>query len=104
MDFLHKESAAITRQYKFIAVETLNMRGMARGLLLGRSVHENGWGMFVSMPDHKQSRLGHQLIKVDRFFPSSQLCSVCGIKNPAVKNLSVQEWTARTAERITTET
>ena len=91
-DFLHKESAAITKQYELISVEDLNMRGMARGLRLGKSVHDNGWGMFVNMLEYKQSRLGHQLVKVDRFFPSSQLCSVCGTKNPAVKNLDVREW------------
>ena len=91
-DFLHKVSAAITKQYELISVETLNMRGMAHGLRLGKSVHDNGWGMFVNMLEYKQNRLGHQLVKVDRFFPSSQLCSVCGIKNPAVKNLSVREW------------
>lgn len=91
-DFLHKESAAITKQYELISVETLNMRGMARGLRLGKSVHDNGWGMFVNMLEYKQSRLGHQLVKADRFFPSSQLCSKCGTRNPAVKNLSVREW------------
>ena len=65
---------------------------MAHGLRLGKSVHDNGWGMFVNMLEDKQNRLGLQLVNVDRFFPTSQLCSVCGIKNPAVRNLSVREW------------
>ena len=65
---------------------------MARGLRLGKSVYDNGWGMFQNMLEYKQSRLRHQFVKVDRFFPSAQLCSVCGTKNPEVKNLSIREW------------
>lgn len=91
-DFLHKESAAITKRYDLISVEDLNMKAMSRGLRLGKSVHDNGWRMFVEMLDYKQSRLGHGLQKVDRFFPSSQLCSVCGHKEQAVRNLSIRHW------------
>ena len=91
-DFLHKESAAITKQNELISVENLNMRAMARGLHLGKSVHDNGWSMFVNMLAYKQERLGHHLVKVDRFFPSSQQCSVCGAKNPTVKDLGIREW------------
>ena len=101
-DFLHKEPAAITKQYELISVETLNMRGMARGLRLRKSVHDNGRGMFVNVLEYKKGRFGHELVKADRFFPSFQLCSVCVTQNPAVKNLSVLEWDCLPAERIMT--
>lgn len=88
-DFLHKLSYEITNRYDLISVETLNMRGMAGSLKLGKSTLDNGYGMFLSMLAYKQERNGHYLIKVDKFYPSSQLCR-CGYKNPAAKELSVR--------------
>lgn len=89
-DFLHKESTSITKKYGVVSVEDLNMRGMARSLRLGKSVHDNGWGMFIGMLEYKQHREGHYFVKVDKWFPSSQLCHTCGYKNPIAKNLSVR--------------
>lgn len=92
-DFLHKQSAAITKEYGLISMEDLNMRAMSRGLRLGKSVHDNGWRMFTDMISYKQKAAGHYAVKVDRFFPSSQLCHTCGYKNPIAKNLSVRKIT-----------
>ena len=60
---------------------------------MGKSTHDNGWGKYVSMLEYKLKERGKKLIKVDKWFPSSQLCSECGYKNPLVKDLSVREWT-----------
>ncbi len=87
-DFLHKKSNEITNRYDIISVEDLNMKGMSRSLRLGKSTMDNGYGMFVHMLEYKQQRKGHYLVKIDKWFPSSQLCQ-CGYKNPATKNLGL---------------
>jgi len=87
-DFLHKQSRQITNAYDCVAVENLNMRAMSQSLNFGKSVADNGWGMFVSFLDYKLRVEGKQLIRVDKWFPSSKTCSVCG----AVKQeLSISE-------------
>ena len=91
-DFLHKESRKLVNSYDYIFIEDLNMRAMSRALRLGKSVHDMGWGMFKSFLEYKALADGKYVIKVDRFYPSSQLCHVCGIKNSEVKNLKIREW------------
>jgi putative transposase len=54
---------------------------------------DNGWGMFLRMLEYKLRDRGGVLIRVDRWYPSSQTCSCCGYKNPEVKDLSVRKWT-----------
>lgn len=88
-DFLHQKSAEITNQYDLISVENLNMRVVAQHLKLGKATLDNGYGMFCTMLEYKQKRKGHFLVKVDKFYPSSQLCS-CGYKNPVTKDISVR--------------
>ena len=68
----------------------LNIKGMARRW--GRKVHSLGFYSFVEILKYEAMKLGTQIIFVDRYFPSSQLCSVCGYKNAAVKDLKIREW------------
>lgn len=92
-DFLDKESARIARKYDAVVVEKLNMRAMAnRGMKNGKTVNDISFGMFRDMLRYKLGRNLGQLIEADKFYPSSQLCSDCGFKNIAVKNLAVREW------------
>ena len=92
-DFLDKESARITKEYDVVVIEKLNMRSMAnKGMRNGKTVNDIGFGMFKEMLRYKLSNNLGQLIEADKFYPSSQLCSNCGFKNIAVKNLSVREW------------
>ena len=92
-DFLHKESAAITKQFDFVCVEDLNMRAMAnKGFGNGKATMDNGYGMFLSMLEYKLADRGGRLVRVDRFFPSSQMCNHCGSINPALKDLSIRKW------------
>lgn len=77
-DFHHKLSHALAEQYDAVAVEDLDMRGMSGGLHLGKGVMDNGYGMFRNMVEYKLKERNKKLIKVDRFFPSSKKCSVCG--------------------------
>lgn len=92
-DFLHKESTAIAKQYSCVCVEDLNMKAMSnRGFGNGKATMDNGYGMFLGMLEYKLRDRGGRLVKVDRFYPSSQLCSCCGFQNPALKDLSIRRW------------
>ena len=70
------------------AVEDLNLKGMSGGLHLGKGVQDNGYGQFLSMLGYKLEERGKNLIKVDRYFASSKICSVCGHKK---KELALSE-------------
>jgi putative transposase len=77
-DFLHKLSRQITNAYDCVCIEDLNMKGMSQALNLGKSVADNSFGAFVSMLDYKLKEQGKQLVKVDKWYPSSKTCSHCG--------------------------
>ncbi|MGY4098618.1 RNA-guided endonuclease InsQ/TnpB family protein [Nocardia sp. R16R-3T] len=90
-DWAHKHSTMIIRENQAVYVEDLCVKGLAR-TRLAKSVHDAGWGMFTRMLEEKAQRYGRTFAKVDRFFPSSRMCSVCGaIDGP--KPLHVREWT-----------
>lgn len=92
-DFLHKESTAIAKQYSCVCVEDLNMRAMSNhGFGNGKATLDNGYGMFLNMLEYKLKDRGGYLVKVDKFFPSSQLCNCCGFRNPILKDLSIRHW------------
>lgn len=88
-DYLNKVSSMIASQYSIVCVEDLNVQGMVKNRHLSRAISDCGWTAFKTMLKHKCDTL----IEVDRFFASSQTCSVCGYKNVRVKNLSVRSWT-----------
>jgi len=77
-DFLHKQSRQIANAYDAVCTEDLNMRGMSQALNFGKSVSDNGWGMFSGFMDYKLKEQGKQLVKADKWFPSSKMCSCCG--------------------------
>ena len=91
-DFLHKQSRQITNAYDCVCIEDLDMKAMSRSLKFGKSVSDNGWGMFTTFLKYKLEEQGKKLVRVDRFFASSQTCSVCGYKNAKTKNLAIREW------------
>ena len=67
------------------------MKGMARRW--GRKVHSLGFSEFVKILEYQAIKFGTQIVFIDRFSPSSQMCHVCGYKNEDVKNLKIREWT-----------
>ena len=77
-DFLHKLSKKLSEVYDAVVVEDLNMKGMSQALNFGKSVGDNGWGMFLRMLEYKLMFLGKQFLKIDKWFPSSKTCSKCG--------------------------
>ena len=77
-DYHHKLSFKITKEYDVVVVEDLDMKGMSQCLHLGKGVMDNGYGMFRDFLFYKLKEQGKELVKIDRFFPSSKKCSVCG--------------------------
>ena len=77
-DFQHKLSKKLADRIDVIVIEDLNMKGMSRGLKLGKSVMDNGYGQFCEKLSYKLAKQGKRLIKVAWNFPSSKKCSVCG--------------------------
>lgn len=92
-DFLHKQSRQIANVYDCVCIENLNMQAMSQSLNFGKSVSDNSWGMFTVFLKYKLEEAGKRLVKIDKFFASSQLCNVCGYQNSETKDLSVREWT-----------
>ena len=91
-DFLHKASRQIANAYEAVAVEDINMRAMAKGLRLGKSINDNGFGMFRSLLSYKLMEQGKQLIVIDKWYPSSKRCHQCG-KDYKEMTLSERNWT-----------
>jgi len=90
-DFLQKQSTQITNEYDVICIESLNMKGMARSLNLGKSVNDVGWGQFTNMLEYKSLWKGKYLVKIPKYFPSSKRCSGCGYINKGL-TLSERTW------------
>lgn len=92
-DFCHKQSTAIAKSYDIVCVESLNMRSMSnKGFGNGKATLDNGWGMFLLFLEYKLRNRGKALVKVDKWYPSSQICHDCGTIHPELKDLSIREW------------
>ncbi|MEV7615540.1 RNA-guided endonuclease TnpB family protein [Streptomyces sp. NPDC089799] len=95
-NFHHQWSHKLTSENQAVFTETLNVRGLAR-TRLAKSVHDAGWSQFVTMLEYKAARRGRDFAKVDRAFPSSQICSACGHRD-GPKPLNVRTWTCPNCE------
>lgn len=91
-DMLNKLSSELVRKYDVICIEDLQVSNMIKNHNLAQSISDASWSEFVRQLEYKSKWYGKELIKVDRFFPSSQTCNVCGYINKATKNLSVRVW------------
>ena len=77
-DHLHKLSRKIADSYDAVAVEDIDMKAMGQCLHFGKSVQDNGYGLFREMLEYKLAWQGKKMVKVDRFFPYSKKCCKCG--------------------------
>ncbi len=80
LDFLHKLSYHLTQQYDFIAIENLGVSNMVKNHYLAKSISDTSWSVFTGMLTYKAQSAGGELVEIDRFYPSSQICSDCGNK------------------------
>lgn len=93
LDYLRKKSTRLANKYDAILIEDLNMKAIAnKGFGNGKATLDNGWGMFTKMLDYKLKERGKCLQKIDKWYPSSQTCSVCGCVNENLKDLSIRKW------------
>ena len=94
-DFLQKLSTKLIHENQVICLEDLSVKGMERNHKLSKSVTDASFSKFVNMLEYKAEWYGRKVVKIDRFYPSTQLCSGCGYKNESVKGLhvlKVREW------------
>ncbi len=91
-DFLHKLSYKLVSDSQAVIVENLHVKGMVRNHNLAKALSDAGWGTFTNFLAYKLERKGAKLVEIDRWFPSSKLCSNCFYQIDAMP-LDVREWT-----------
>src|SRR3989475_4714014 len=90
-DFQHKTSTKLIRENQVICLETLNVKGMLKNHKLAKAISDVGWGEFTRQLEYKAKWYGRTIIKIDRWYPSSQTCSDCGHVLDTL-TLDVREW------------
>ncbi|MCD0446740.1 transposase [Glycomyces sp. A-F 0318] len=92
-DWIDKQVKTLVGENQALYVEDLNVKGLARGRH-AKSIHDAAFGMFLVRLESKASRAGRTFVKVDRFFPSTMLCSLCGVSDgpSGVQGLRVRSW------------
>lgn len=92
VDYLHKISHKIICENQVIVSENLSVNSMVKNHNLAKAISDASWYELTRQLGYKAEWNDREYVKIDRFYASSQLCSVCGYKNTATKNLSVREW------------
>ncbi|MEG4166787.1 MULTISPECIES: RNA-guided endonuclease TnpB family protein [unclassified Microcoleus] len=91
-DFLHKLSRKLVNENQVVVVENLNVKGMVRNHNLAKAISDVGWGTFINFLAYKLEKKGGKLVEIDRWFPSSKLCSNCYYQIDKLL-LDIREWT-----------
>lgn len=89
--FIHNVTSMLTDENQVICMEDLNVKGMVKNHHLASALQDVSFGEFKRILEYKCSVKGRQLVFVNRFFPSSKMCNVCGYKNNKMV-LSTREW------------
>ena len=96
-DQIHKITTELAKTKQFLIFEDLNVKGMMRNRKLAKSIADASFGRLIGMAEYKSQKYGGQLVKVDRWFASSKLCSSCGYHNADLK-LQDRDWTCPDCE------
>ena len=99
-DFLHKVSSTITNENQVIVMEDLRVKNMLKNRKLSKAISEVSWSQFRTFIEYKAAWKGRDIIIAPSHYASSQLCSSCGYKNSAVKNLALREWACPSCHTI----
>lgn len=91
-DFLHKLSTQFVKDHDVICVEDLQVKNMVKNHKLAKSISDVSWSEFTRQLQYKCEWRSKALTRIDKFYPSSQLCHICGYRNSDTKDLSVREW------------
>lgn len=91
-DWIEKESLRLVKSYNKVVIEDLNLKGISKFLRNAKNMNDTSWATFVSRLQVKGKDYNCNVIKADRYFPSSQICSKCGLQYKGLK-LSEREWT-----------
>ncbi|XZN92992.1 MAG: RNA-guided endonuclease InsQ/TnpB family protein [Microcoleus sp.] len=91
-DFLHKLSHKLVSDSQVVIIENLHVKGMVRNHKLAKAISDCGWGTFTNFLAYKLERKGAKLVEIERWFPSSKLCSNCFCQASEMP-LDVREWT-----------
>ena len=90
-DYLHKRSTEIANRYDAVCVEDLNMKAQSnKSFGNGKATMDNGYSIFLNMLSYKLADRGKRLVRVDKWYPSSQICHCCGKRHPEMKDLKIR--------------
>ena len=92
LDNLHKVSTELIKKYDTIILEDLNIKGMIKNHKLAKHISDVSWSKFIGLLTYKAEWNDKQIVKIDRFFPSSKTCNCCGYINQNLK-LDIRQWT-----------
>jgi putative transposase len=99
MDNLHKVSTDLIRNYDVICIEDLNVKGMIKNQKLSKHIADASWGKFIELLTYKAEWNERELVRIDRFFPSSKACNHCGYIKQDLK-LSDRQWTCNGCGKV----
>lgn len=99
LDWIHNLTKMLSEEWDYICIEDINLQNISQSFKLGKSTHDNGFGMFRVILQYKMDCLGKQLVKIDKWFPSSKMCHECSNINYELQ-LSDRVWICKSCGSV----